>query len=122
MMLAGLLGMWVIVISVTASHAQFVLPTIKPPDETTISNIQQSARDRFYSERRIARRKNTPRVVFVPGILGSKIDECKPDGSQCINIWGTPAAVGRSGVDLSRRQHLFQRHLRRGARLHQREG
>lgn len=108
MTLARLFGVLVLAISVRASYAQ-VIPPSTPLDDTTISNIPQSARDKFYSERRVARRKSTPRIVFVPGILGSTIDECRADGSQCTNIWGTAGAVRRSDVDLSFRSDRFYR-------------
>ena len=102
MLLARLLGVCGLAVGVTASHAQ-VIPTTKPPDPAIVSAIPTSARDGFYSELREARRKSAPRIVFVPGILGSKIDECRADGSQCTNIWGTLGAVTRSNIDLSLR-------------------
>lgn len=100
MSLSKLIGVCAVALSATASHGQ-VIPPIKPPDVGTVSSIPQSTRDQFYSERREARRVNAPRIVFVPGILGSKIDECRADGSQCRNIWGTTGAVTRSDIDLS---------------------
>lgn len=102
MALARLLWIHVCVLAagVTAIHAQ-TIPPIKPPDASKVSDVPQSIRDEFYSERHAARRKNTPRIVLVPGILGSKIQECRADDSQCQYIWGTIGAVRRSGVDLS---------------------
>lgn len=47
-------------------------------------------------------RAAAPRIVFVPGILGSKIDECQAGGSQCKSIWGTVQSFA-SNVDLSLR-------------------
>jgi pimeloyl-ACP methyl ester carboxylesterase len=108
MALARLLGVCVFSIGVTASHAQ-VIPPFKPPDGATISEIALSPPDKYYSDKRIARRKNTPRIVFVPGILGSKIDECRADGSQCTNVWGTTRAVRRNDVDLSFRSDRVYR-------------
>lgn len=90
----------ILAVATTASHAQTVIPK-KPIDETLISNLSTSERDRFYSDRRAAKRKSVPRIVFVPGILGSKIEECRADGSQCANIWGTADAIRRSNIDLS---------------------
>ena len=101
---AKLLGAYVCIFAISgaASFAQ-VIPLNKSTDELKISNIPQSEQNKFYSERRAARRKSTPRIIFVPGILGSKIDECRADGSQCTNIWGTAGAAARSDVDLSLR-------------------
>lgn len=99
MPLARLLSVCVLAIGISASHAQ-VLPVLRPLDNTSVSNIPQATRDTFYQERNAARRNSTPRIVFVPGILGSKIDECRADRSQCTNIWGTAGAVRRSDVDL----------------------
>jgi len=45
----------------------------------------------------------------VPGILGSKIDECRADGSQCVNIWGTVGAIKRPDVDLTLRSNRVYR-------------
>jgi pimeloyl-ACP methyl ester carboxylesterase len=108
MSLARLLGVCGLAIGATASQAQ-VIPTNKLPDETMVSAIPQSTRDGFYSDLHEARRKNAPRIVFVPGILGSKIDECRADGSQCTNIWGTIGAVTRRNVDLSLRSDRVYR-------------
>ncbi|KJC51100.1 hypothetical protein UP09_03415 [Bradyrhizobium sp. LTSP885] len=102
MALVKLLMVCILAIGATASHAQIVVPS-KAPDAAVLANIPQSAQNEFYSERRQARRKNAPRIVFVPGILGSKISECHADGSQCSDIWGTIGSVTRSGVDLSLR-------------------
>jgi pimeloyl-ACP methyl ester carboxylesterase len=85
---------------VTATHAQDLLPKTAPSTDL-IATIPQPERDEFYRTRRDSRRKNVPRLVFVPGILGSKIEECKSDNSQCVTIWGTPAAIARPNVDLS---------------------
>jgi pimeloyl-ACP methyl ester carboxylesterase len=108
MSLARLLGVCGLAIGATASHAQ-VIPTNKLPDEAMVSAIPQSAREEFYSHRHEARRKSAPRIVFVPGILGSKIDECRADGSQCTNIWGTIGAVTRRNIDLSLRSDRVYR-------------
>jgi pimeloyl-ACP methyl ester carboxylesterase len=97
---AKLLGVLALALSAVQCHAQTILPS-KPTDRTTISKIPQSTQDEFYSARRAVRRQNTPRIVFVPGILGSKIDECRADNSQCTNIWGTVEAIRRRNVDLS---------------------
>jgi Lecithin:cholesterol acyltransferase len=78
-------------------------------DARLIASISDSARDDFYAKRRDARRKYLPRIIFVPGILGSKIDECRADGNQCSNIWGTAGAVARSNVDLSLRSDRVYR-------------
>jgi len=101
MSLARLTGaLFILMAAATVSRAQtFIVPKEqqqRPPQQSA----PQSELDRFYEERHAAQRKNTPRVIFVPGILGSKIDECKPDGSQCVNIWGTVGAVTHD-VDLS---------------------
>ena len=98
----ALLGACILTLCVTGSRAQVVLKH-DPPNDAMVAAIPQLTRDEFYSRRQAARREKTPRIVFVPGILGSKIDECRADGSQCTNIWGTIAALRRSDVDLSLR-------------------
>jgi pimeloyl-ACP methyl ester carboxylesterase len=103
MKLGRLFGVGLLLISTTPSYSQVIPPNAPPVDAKTLK-ISQSEQDEFYSERRAATRKNTPRIVFVPGILGSKIDECRADGSQCRNIWGTIDAVRRRDVDLSFRK------------------
>lgn len=74
---------------------------VVPRKSADTKYISQSERDEFYAERRAARRKGLPRLIFVPGILGSKIDECRADNSQCTNIWGTVNAIRRNDIDLS---------------------
>jgi len=98
----ALLGACILTLCVTGSRAQVVLKH-DPPNDAMVAAIPQLTRDEFYSRRQAARREKTPRIVFVQGILGSKIDECRADGSQCTNIWGTIAALRRSDVDLSLR-------------------
>ncbi|VIO79115.1 lipase/acyltransferase domain-containing protein [Bradyrhizobium ivorense] len=89
------------------SHGQVLSP--KQTNSPLSPKISQAELDEFYAERRSARRKNTPRVVFVPGILGSKIDECKADGSQCNSIWGTFEAIRKRDVDLTvRRDRVYR--------------
>lgn len=85
----------------TPGNAQTIAPK---PDVAIelIKPIPQLTRDEYYEKLRTARLKNTPRIVFVPGILGSKIDECRADGSQCTTIWGTADALLRKkDADLS---------------------
>jgi pimeloyl-ACP methyl ester carboxylesterase len=106
MSLARFLGVCAITVGATASHAQ-VLPTNKAPDPALISDIPQKAQKDFYSKRREATRKSAPRIIFVPGILGSKIDECRADHSGCINIWGTNGALTQGDIDLSIRPDRF---------------
>ena len=84
----------------TSSHAQN-LPPLKPLDNAVVAAIHQPTADDFYSKLRETKRRNAPRVVFVPGILGSKIEECEADGSQCKPIWGTPGSVVDRSIDLS---------------------
>ncbi|WP_298241637.1 hypothetical protein [uncultured Bradyrhizobium sp.] len=89
----------ILMTAATASRGQTILPkslSQRAPEQS----IAQSELDKYYEERHAAQRKNTPRIIFVPGILGSTIDECRPDGSQCVNIWGTVGALKRD-VDLS---------------------
>jgi pimeloyl-ACP methyl ester carboxylesterase len=107
MKLARLLGVWII-LGAIPSHAQ-VVPVLKPPGDGIVLNIPQSERDKFYQERDVARRTSTPRILFVPGILGSKIDECRADGSQCVNIWGTVGAIKRPDVNLTLRSDRVYR-------------
>ncbi|WP_315758916.1 MULTISPECIES: lipase/acyltransferase domain-containing protein [unclassified Bradyrhizobium] len=76
-------------------------PEPEVPGSAIIKDIPQQTRDEFYAKRREIRRQTAPRVLFVPGILGSKIAECRADGSQCRDIWGTAGAITRSDVDLS---------------------
>lgn len=92
--------LYAIAISSTATSGQVVPPKL-PPDSTLTSKVSQAELDKFYADLHSARRKGTPRIVFVPGILGSKIEECRADGSQCTNIWGTIEAIRRRDVDLS---------------------
>jgi hypothetical protein len=86
--------------AVATGRAQNIRPN-KAPDETTILAIPQETRDEFYEGQRAARRKHAPRILLVPGILGSRIDECQPDNSQCRTIWGTVAAIVSRNIDLS---------------------
>ena len=60
----------------------------------------KTSRDAFYRDLHASHRKNTPRIVFVPGILGSKIEECQADGTQCTPIWGTINSF-RQDIDLT---------------------
>jgi pimeloyl-ACP methyl ester carboxylesterase len=82
---------------------------MKATDTALVAAIPQSERDEFYAARRDAMRKNAPRIIVVPGILGSRIDECRSDDSQCTTIWGTVAATVRQNVDLSVRSDRVYR-------------
>jgi len=79
------------------------------PGSSLVKDIPQQTRDEFYAKRRDIRRQTAPRVLFVPGILGSKIAECRLDDSQCHDVWGTAAAIAQSDVDLRLRS---DRHYR----------
>lgn len=108
-MSARLIGtFFILMVAVTGSSGQTILPLNEPPDRTLAQKIPQSELDKFYEERNASQRRNTPRIIFVPGILGSKIDECRSDGSQCVNIWGTVGAIKRE-VDLSVRPDRMYR-------------
>src|SRR5215211_4481708 len=74
------------------SDAQTV-PLKKEFDLSAIASISSSTNIDYYEQRRAALRKNVPRIIFVPGILGSKIEQCQPDGSQCSPIWGTISSI-----------------------------
>jgi pimeloyl-ACP methyl ester carboxylesterase len=76
----------------TPGGAQTILPKPQVADEL-IKPVPQLTRDEYYEKLRDALRRNTPRIVFVPGVLGSKIDECRTDGSQCTTIWGTQGTL-----------------------------
>ncbi len=65
-----------------------------------VKDISQQTRDEFYAKRRDIRRQTAPRVLFVPGILGSKIAECRLDDTQCHDVWGTASAIAQSDIDL----------------------
>ncbi|CAN7312890.1 hypothetical protein LJR220_001658 [Bradyrhizobium sp. LjRoot220] len=96
-----LLGIGLLAIgSTTPANAQIV-PANEQGGRYLAASVPEPVRVDFYAEQRAAKRKNAPRIVFVPGILGSKIDECRTDGSQCKNIWGTAGAVGQRDLDLS---------------------
>jgi pimeloyl-ACP methyl ester carboxylesterase len=79
--------------------AQFVPP---PPDSRLVSpdTAKGETPDQFYDVLHAAERKDTPRVIIIPGILGSKVEQCEADGSQCSVIWGNVDALHRT-VDLS---------------------
>jgi pimeloyl-ACP methyl ester carboxylesterase len=99
---AKVLAACILLIGMKAGHGQALTsPPPDPPGSSIMQGVTQSERDGFYFKRRTARRENAPRVIIVPGILGSKIDECQADGSQCHNIWGTIGAITRNDVDLS---------------------
>jgi Lecithin:cholesterol acyltransferase len=49
-------------------------------------------RDAYYSAQRSRTREALPRVIFIPGILGSVIRECGADDTGCKDIWGTEEA------------------------------
>lgn len=91
---------FILLMAATGSSGQTIIAPKEQQQRSLEQSIPQSELDNFYEERHAAQRKNTPRIIFVPGILGSKIDECRPDGSQCVNIWGTVGAIKRE-VDLS---------------------
>jgi pimeloyl-ACP methyl ester carboxylesterase len=84
----------------SACHAQAAAEP-EAPGSAIVKDIPQQTRDEFYARRRDIRRQTAPRVLFVPGILGSKIAECRVDGTQCRDIWGTTGAIARSDVDLT---------------------
>jgi pimeloyl-ACP methyl ester carboxylesterase len=96
-----LLGVWTLALGITASQAQ-VIPPKKPPEVTTVPHASQVALEEGYNYKKDAiKREVTPRIVFVPGILGSQIFDCEADDSQCKSIWGTIEAFKRGDVDLS---------------------
>ena len=84
----------------TSASAQSVLPK---PDVAAelVKQVSQPTQEEYYAKLRDARRRNTPRVVFVPGILGSKIEECRADGSGCDPIWGTWGALRKTDINLA---------------------
>jgi hypothetical protein len=92
----------------TAAYSQ-TIPLKNEIDRSAVASIDQSQVDDFYRNTREANRKNAPRIIFVPGILGSKIDACQSDGSQCRPIWGTVSAITDSNVDLSIRDDRVYR-------------
>jgi Lecithin:cholesterol acyltransferase len=78
------------------------LPPNRSLDERFLASIPESTRERYYKEREDSLRTLVPRIIFVPGVLGSKIEECQADGSQCKSVWGTIEAFG-SRRDLTRK-------------------
>jgi pimeloyl-ACP methyl ester carboxylesterase len=70
------------------------------PGSSIVKDIPEQTREDFYAKRRDIRRQTAPRVLFVPGILGSKIMECRSDGSQCRDVWGTTSSIAQRDIDL----------------------
>ena len=70
------------------------------PGSSIVKDIPEQTREDFYAKRRDIRRQAAPRVLFVPGILGSKIMECRTDGSQCRDVWGTVGSFVQRDIDL----------------------
>jgi pimeloyl-ACP methyl ester carboxylesterase len=64
------------------------------------SDIKGESPDAFYQKLHEERRQNAPRVILIPGILGSQIKQCEADGSQCKIIWGDVKSL-HENVDLS---------------------
>src|SRR6266849_2213676 len=87
-------------ITATGSIAQ-TIPFKTALSDAVVAAIPPSTTEDFYTKLRDERRRNAPRIVFVPGILGSKIEECQSDGTQCKEIWGTVKAVISKDIDLS---------------------
>jgi pimeloyl-ACP methyl ester carboxylesterase len=83
-----------------AARAQELKPKVII-DRTALAGVPADAIDDYYAKMRTATRRNLPRIIFVPGILGSKIEECQSDGSQCKPIWGTSSSITDKSVDLS---------------------
>jgi hypothetical protein len=54
------------------------------------------AASKFYDDLYSSRYVTTPRVILVPGILGSQIQECEPDKTGCKTIWGTTEALEKN--------------------------
>jgi pimeloyl-ACP methyl ester carboxylesterase len=73
-----------------------VAQLIPPPTDinaTARTEISQDSIDHFYTSFHATKRTLTPRIVFIPGIMGSSIQECHPDGSECSYIWGTAESM-----------------------------
>jgi hypothetical protein len=94
---------------VPVAVSQIILPT-KVPDTTLITNISPENVQAYYEQERSAVRENAPRIVFLPGILGSRIDECFADNSRCTTLWGTAAAlVDSKDLDLTMKEGKIYR-------------
>ncbi len=77
--------------------------TLPPTDPKTLSaptQISLEDRANFYKSAKDAARKFYPRIIFIPGILGSKIEECDDDKTNCNSVWGTKEALEHQ-VDLT---------------------
>jgi len=81
--------------------AQIKLHPRKPIDEKIIAAVPDTERAEFYKRLRDEKRREIPRVIFIPGILGSKISECQSDGSQCHLIWGTASSITDATINLA---------------------
>ena len=98
----------VLTVFVTASYAQNIPPK-RAVDSALVKSISPSTMDEFYSKYRAAKRRNAPRIILVPGVLGSKIEECRTDNSQCTTIWGTVGALLSKDVDLNQKSNRTYR-------------
>ena len=85
-------------VSMRVVHAQTV-PVTKAIDRAAISTDEVF--DNYYERFHALSRKMMPRIIFVPGILGSKIDECRADGSECKSIWGTVESITDKTISLN---------------------
>jgi hypothetical protein len=73
--------------SIGRPYAQ-TLPPLTGAKAHPLVEASVTERDAYYSAQRSRTREALPRVIFIPGILGSVIRECGADDTGCKDIWG----------------------------------